>query len=139
MKTIEKTEPTNFNDIRFLLLNPTNDAAQARKGISLGAASCKAIFGVGEITMGSIAAVSLVATINFPLFALIAIPSFLTALGSHEARVISQNIEELFEGNLINRSQAALSPDRFTRAILKGSLVAERLFSSCVAKSLALG
>ena len=91
----------NFNEIRMSLIEPPWDAPKERKEIARNAAGFKGIFGLSEVLGGTVAVVTLVATLSIPYYAFVAIPSFLLALASHEARVISQNVEELFDAHLI--------------------------------------
>jgi hypothetical protein len=125
-----------YNKIRAVLLAPSGRPAALRKTISQYAPILKAIFGIGEILGGTIAAISLIPAVNMDRRAFIAIPSILMAIGSHEAKVISQNMEELTNANLIARTNAAISPKRFTHAALKETLVAKSFFGSLIAKKL---
>ena len=51
------------------------------------------------------------------------------AISCNELRILSHNMEQLLNANLPVREDAASSPERFDRALYKGTLVAEHYFN----------
>lgn len=126
----------SFTDFRSALLDPSKEMSQGRKKLAEKAGVFKATTGLFEIVAGSVAIVSLFSSVRSPWFAPLAVLSALTALAMHEIRVIARNVEDLADGGIIARVNAALSPSHFTKAILKETLVTEDLFASSITKSL---
>ncbi len=128
----------NFNDIRTMLLSPSEEAANMRKSLSASFSFSKGTAGVIEIVSGASTVVALIAAFQFPVLgSFFALSSFLTALGAHEVRMIAKNGEDLADSTILFRGRAAISPDQFTRILFKDTLITQHFFSSFIAKSLA--
>ncbi len=136
-RNVETNGAITFSEMRSLLLKPTKEGALEREISASFAAACKGYWGSMEMLLGTVAMISTIATVRSNAFAFLAIASILGTLWSHEAHVISKNIEELLDSPFLTRAHAALSPENLTHACLKGTLVGERFFGSTSAKLLA--
>ncbi len=134
---IQVNQNPNFNDIRKVLLSPSEEMANIRKSLSICCSFSKGIAGVVEIASGASTVIALIATFQVSLLgSFFALSSFFTALGAHETRVIAKNGEDLVDSTILFRGQAAISPHQFTQILLKDTLITQHFFGSLIMKAL---
>lgn len=132
----------NFNEIRKLLLDSTNEGIKKREEVSRAAAHTKALSGLAGGVTGMLGLISLITAVTSPFFGGLGLLFWgVATLTCREIFVISGNVENAlsgsgFFGNILSRGVNALTPKIFIESIFKNTWIAGPFFSASIIKEL---
>jgi len=132
----------NFNEIRKILLDATDQGQKKREEISRAAAHTKALSGLAMGVTGMLSLISLITAVTHPFFGGLGLLIWgIATLAGREVFIISGNVENALSdngwfGNIISRGINALTPKMFIDSIFKNTWIAGPFFSASIIKEM---